>query len=120
MVVVGDAGAGSIFCLDLYTRQTRFVARVAAPSGMALRRAPDSQRLVYITDAAAHRLYVVDIDSLASSAVAGFQQLPQKLLPTVTPLPPPPHSAANLTCAPKKQEHPHSRTQATWTARSPR
>ena len=71
MVVVGDAGAGSIFCLDLYTRQTRFVARVAAPSGMALRRAPDSQRLVYVTDAAAHRLYVVDIDSLASSTVAG-------------------------------------------------
>ena len=76
VVVVGDAGTGTLYRFDLYTLQIRAVARIGDPSGIALRRAPNSQRLAYVTDALAHRLYVVDIDRLSTQTVAGAATAP--------------------------------------------
>ena len=76
VVVVGDAGTGTLYRFDLLTLQIRAVARIGDPSGIALRRAPNSQRLAYVTDALAHRLYVVDIDRLSTQTVAGAATAP--------------------------------------------
>ena len=90
VVVVGDAGTGTLYRFDLLTLQIRAVARIGDPSGIALRRAPNSQRLAYVTDALAHRLYVVDIDRMSTQTVAGAATAPNPGSRSFTLRAPPP------------------------------
>ena len=76
VLVIGDAGSGSLYCMDLYTRQTRYIGIVGTPSGIAMRVSPNSQRLAYVADSVTHRLYAFDIDSLYAITVAGASTVP--------------------------------------------
>ena len=57
--------------MDLYSRETRQVGRVGTPGGVAVRFAPNLQRLAYVSDSELHCIHAFDVDSRVPTVVAG-------------------------------------------------